>query len=213
MRLIWNLVSIELLNKKYMKISDYIAKSIMKYPSLYKSVDYEQSKLKVLNYIFFVSASEVADTGDESTGGYVVEPRYMEDINGDYIRLKDEPYGLETHPELPEDYFQTKIYETRDYGVIEQFSKYQFKPYPFSKGFSLACDVYYEDVKLQQDWMVELVFLCKETLKFFNSDEDVKRDVYHPDNKNGCGATIEFFTKYRETQLDFLNAFLEKFDN
>jgi len=196
-----------------MKVSDYIAESIMEWPSLFKSMDYDQSKLKVLNQIFFVIGNglDFAQTGDEKTGGYVVSPRHRKK-NGRYIRIKDKPYGVETHSCLPEGYFETKIYETRDYGIVEQCARYGFSPYPFSKDYSLACKVYYNDVKLQPDWMEELVILCKETLRFFNSEEDVKGYTYYPrpgsDNKK-----MEFFINHRETQLQFINSFLTKFGN
>jgi hypothetical protein len=36
-----------------MKIKDFISKSIQEYPLLYKDVNYEKSKLKVLNQLFF----------------------------------------------------------------------------------------------------------------------------------------------------------------
>jgi hypothetical protein len=199
-----------------MKIEHFIAKTIMEYPTLYKSEDYEQSKLKVLDDIFFVIGNglKFADTGDEKTGGYIIEPDYKKKRNGDYVRLLDKPYGVVTHPPLPENYFETKIYETHIYEgreiTREQCANYDFSPYPFGRDCSKACIVYDEDIKLQPDWMAELVYLCKVTLDFFSSDEKVKVYTYYPLTKDK--KEMEGFIKHREKQMRFLTSFLEKYD-
>lgn len=61
-----------------MKIADYISKCIQLYPTLYKDIDYNKSKLKVLNHIFFTigNGMEMAKTKNPNEGGYVVDPKY-----------------------------------------------------------------------------------------------------------------------------------------
>jgi hypothetical protein len=96
-----------------MKIADYISKSIQEYPSLYKDVDYEKSKLKVLNHIFFTIGNglEMAETDNPAEGGYFVEPKYKEDKKtGDWIRIKDKPYGKEKYKPIPDGYFESIVY-------------------------------------------------------------------------------------------------------
>ena len=72
-----------------MKIADYISKSIQEYPLMYKDVDYEKSKLKVLNHIFFTNGNglEMAETENPEDGGYVVRPKHKKDKFGDWERI------------------------------------------------------------------------------------------------------------------------------
>lgn len=96
-----------------MKIKDYISKSIQEYPSLYKDVDYEKSKLKVLNQIFFVIGNglSMAHTDNPKEGGYVVEPKHKKDKEtGEYIRRTDKPYGKEKFKAIPKGYFENVVY-------------------------------------------------------------------------------------------------------
>ena len=97
-----------------MKIKDFISRSIQNYPTLYKCDNYYNSKLNVLNHIFFVIGNgyDVADTEIPEQGGYVVEAKSKRNKKTDaYIRIKDKPYGKEKYKELPADYFDTIIYK------------------------------------------------------------------------------------------------------
>ena len=199
-----------------MKISDYISKIIQEYPSLYKYKNYEESKLRVLDHVFFTIGNglEMAETEDKAKGGYIVEPKFKR-IKGEdeHIRIKDKPYGKEKYRPIQEEYFKYDIYHVscinrpkdvvfieyynfKDaYFLFEQTSKkesfgssivdeilngvpklrkiennHEFSPYPFSKGFSIACDIYYKNLFLQKDWMDELIILCKRTVSKFIED-------------------------------------------
>ena len=213
-----------------MKVSDYISKSIQEYPSLYKDVDYEKSKLKVLCQAFFTIGNglEFADTENTLEGGYVVDPKMKKDKRGEWIRIKDKPYGTEKYKPLPEGYFDSVVYyvyaaarpldtiykkDKYDDNILFRYSKkvatqefmepklykaeslYPFHPYPFSKDFSLACDVYYKNIFLQEDWMKELIFLCKRTLEFFIDPEQYKLDSYYPSE----ASIIKDFKYFQET--------------
>jgi len=201
-----------------MKIKDFISRSIQTYPTLYKCDNYYNSKLKVLNQIFFTIGNgyEVAETKIPEEGGYVVEEKYKRNKKtDDYIRIKDKPYGKEKYKELPTDYFDTIIYKVsslkspievinngednvyyrydKDIEDCEDFykpklrkiiSNYPFIPYPFSKNYSLICDMYYKNEFMQQDWIDESIILCKETLKYFLNEELYKKNSYYPTEKS-----------------------------
>lgn len=96
-----------------MRAADFISKSIQEFPSLFKDVDYEKSKLKVLEHTFFTigNGMEMADTDDIREGGYVVSPKYKRDkVTGEWARVKDKPYGKEKYKKIPKDYFDTVVY-------------------------------------------------------------------------------------------------------
>ena len=169
-----------------MKVKDYISQSIKEFPSLYKDVDYEQSKLKVLCHIFFTIGNglELAETENPKEGGYVVEPQYDVDRKTDeYIRIEDEPYGEDDCKPLPDGYFDDNSHSM----YIHPFS-----PYPFSKGYSLVCDVFYNDAFLQDDWMEECVILCRRTLEYFNDNTQYNRDSYFP-NESQISSDVHYF--------------------
>ena len=96
-----------------MKVADFISKSIQEYPSLYKDVNYEKSKMKVLDHVFFTigNGMEIAEPPDGEAGGYVVSPKYKRDrITDEWVRRKDKPYGKEKYKKLPSDYFDSVVY-------------------------------------------------------------------------------------------------------
>lgn len=101
-----------------MKLEDYVRKSIWEYPSLYKDVDYAKSRLKVLNQVFFTLGNglELAHTKDPEKGGYYVHPRSRE-VNGDWVRCLDKPYGKVGFPPLPADFFDVPIYYLYEYDI------------------------------------------------------------------------------------------------
>lgn len=216
--------------------------SIKTYPGLYKDVDYEKSKMKVLDHVFFTIGNglEMAQTAKPEEGGYVVDP-VVSEIDGEWKRRNDMPYGQRTVEPLSKNYFDSPAK-----------SDYHFHPYPFSKNYSIACNVYYDGVFLQEDWMKELILLCKRTLEFFEDPEQYKHDCYYPTEgslrsdlrtfedtlKNEGikgvknlrklwgykpGDTIptidelmarkqEAFDTYHKKQVKFLKSFLKRFD-
>ena len=96
-----------------MKVADFISKTIQEHPLFYKDIDYEKSKLKVLNTVFFNYGTglELADTESPGQGGYIVEPKYKKDKKiGDYVRVKDKPYGKDKYKSIPDGYFENIVY-------------------------------------------------------------------------------------------------------
>lgn len=225
-----------------MRIVDYISKTIQEFPVLYKDLNYEKSKIKVLDSIFFSGNSglEIAKTKNPKDGGYMVIPKYKKDKKTDeWIRIKDNPYGKEKYKPIPKEYFKTvvwyiipnknhletiyrkkKIYDdilylryNKEY-IPELYiaeNTHEFSPTPFSKDISPIYDIYYNNIFLQDDWLKELIFLCKKTIEYFNDEKRYKNHIYYgkygktefEKNKNW-----EFF--YKE-QVNFLQKFLEKY--
>ena len=205
-----------------MKVSDFISQNIQEYPTLYKDVDYEKSKLKVLNHVFFTigNGMVMAETVNPENDGYVVEPKYKRDkTTGDWTRIKDKSYGVAKYKPIPKDYFESIVYyvytlaeaypiETTKYKseqgrqrlyfrysskvdssqnepkVHKAESLYSFQPYPFSKEYSIACKVFYDGIFLQEDWMNELIILCRRTLEYFTDEEQYKNDSYYPTERS-----------------------------
>ena len=211
-----------------MKVADFISKSIQEYPSLYKDVNYEKSKMKVLDHVFFTigNGMKIAEPADGEAGGYVVSPKYKRDrITDEWVRRKDKPYGKEKYKKLPSDYFDSVVYyvygsdrpldtivrkddsysdsvylrfpkrseeKNREPRLYKAESIGPFSPYPFSKGYSIACAVFYNDLFLQEDWMDELISLCERTLIYFNNHEEYKENVYFP-SENKINKDLRYF--------------------
>jgi hypothetical protein len=217
-----------------MKVKDYISKSIQEYPSLYKSSTYEDSKLLVMNHVFFTNGNgvEFAQTEKPEEGGYCVDPKHKK-VKGEWERKIDKPYGKEKSKKIPAGYFDDVIYyvgsmdglkETivhkGEFGykvyyrtaktaekrtlfntpmLIEAEASYKFHPYPFSKGFCLACDLYYGNGEffLQPDWMEELINLVKRALQFYTTEEEYKEDSYYPDEQKNKSDLKSFEENFK----------------
>jgi hypothetical protein len=189
--------SLLLYKKKFMKVIDFISKSIQEYPSLWKDKDYQSSKLKVLDHVFFTIGNgfELAETGNPETGGYAVEPKFKKNKKTDeWVRLIDKPYGKEKASPLPNGYFESTVFYESNGKKYTANSLHSFSPYPFSKDFSIVCDVFYDDVFLQQDWMQELVILCERTLEYFQDENQYKHDTYYPTG-NKIQSNVRYFEK------------------
>lgn len=94
-----------------MKIKDLISKRILEHPSLYKDENFEKSKLKVLNSIFFIENLDIALVEEGKECGYLVDPNFEFDKDtGEFIRMKDEPYGKDTYKEIPPGYFDSVVF-------------------------------------------------------------------------------------------------------
>lgn len=178
-----------------MKISDYISKTIQEYHTLYKDVDYEQSKLKVLNHIFFVIGNglELADTENPAEGGYVVDPIYERDNDDDdeFIRINDEPYGEIKYGKIPDGYFESG-----------STNSYPFSPYPISKKYSIVCNVLYDNVFLQDDWMAELVILCRRALEYYTDESQFKNNLYYPSDVRIRIEVADFQRKMKKSGIE-----------
>jgi hypothetical protein len=207
-----------------MKIADYISKQIQKHPSLYKDVDYEKSKLKVLNHTFFTIGSGLytAYTEKPEEGGYITEHIYKKKKDG-YAQFYNKPYGKEKYKSIPKGYFDSKVYmiysvcspiEISQSGdwvylrhsnnvtagelrILEAKVDYHFSPYPFSNKNSLISQIINGDVFLQEDWMKELILLCEKTLEYFDDVNQYQHDIYYPSEMR-IQNDIDIFTNRLE---------------
>lgn len=221
-----------------MKIKDFISRSIQEYPLLYKNIDYEKSKLKVLSHIFFTNGNgmEMAKTDNEKEGGYVVNPKYKKDKFGDYIRVKDKPYGKDKFKAIPDSYFddivyyvssmdrplevtykkggEDKIYFRYDKKVeegvfkpslYEAKSTRSFSPYPISKGFCIALNIFFDNLFLQDDWIQELIILSEETLKYFKDENRYIENCYYPTETKIKSDVKRFEEIFKKEGINGLN--------
>jgi len=209
-----------------MKIADCISQFIQEYPLLFKDVDYEKSKLKVLNHIFFKTNNglKLAKTKNKKEGGYLTYPTYKKNKKGDWIIDIDKPYGEETYKPIPDDYFNSVIYyvysspepieitltdrrvyyrydkEALNSSFIQPKLRIAENLYPFSPYpfYNLTC----KDVFLQKDWENEFLFLCNRTLEYFNDENQYKSDNYYPSDKNINITLTQFEWRFEEKGID-----------
>jgi hypothetical protein len=174
-----------------MKIADYISKQIQEHPSLYKDVDYEKSKLKVLNHTFFTIGNglHTAYTEKPEEGGYITEHIYKKKKDG-YAQFYNKPYGKEKYKPIPKGYFDRLA-------ILEANADYHFSPYPFSNKNSLISQIINGDVFLQEDWMEELILLCEKTLEYFDDVNQYQHDIYYPSEMR-IQNDIDIFTNRLE---------------
>ena len=93
-----------------MKVIDCVNMNINAYPSLYMLRNYEESTFAVLHHYFIVLGNNIkwSYTNDPKTGGYLTNPKHKE-IHGEWVRIKDKPYGKEKHKIDPRA-FKEKIF-------------------------------------------------------------------------------------------------------
>lgn len=84
-------------------------------------------------------------------------------------------------------------------------SKHDFIPYPFSKDFCIACNVYYNDLFLQDDWKEALVLLCEETLNYFHDEERYCNDSNYPSTQRVNSDLKRFQEEFDKGGVDTLN--------
>ena len=117
-----------------MKIKDYVSREIQTYPSLYKSENYEISKLKVLSKAFFLGTahSTLAWTENPTNGGYIVTCHFRKNKKtNEWVRVFDKPYGQEKFKELPDSYFEDRIFYVNYQDKAKEIfiDKRDFSPY------------------------------------------------------------------------------------
>jgi len=223
-----------------MKIKDFISENIQSYPSLFKDVDYEKSKLKVLGNIFFTidNGLDFAKTENPEDGGYLTYPKYQT-IENKQVRIFDRPYGRKKYKPLPKDYFDSVVYYVFSglpllevigdgryvhfrYGksdvknkllqprLVEAKSEHLFEPSPFLAPFSLFNRIINEDIFLQNDWMEELILLCERTIEYYSDEEQYKHHIYYPVGDKLEKDDIDTWNQFHKQSLNLLNNFLQK---
>ena len=179
-----------------MKIKDYIRQKILDYPGIYRYSTYEESRLRVLDHIFFSPGNGLGFTKD----GYITSrEKTIAGRNGKLISIA-KPYGEETVRPFPEGYFNMDMYklgeiigchETKNGTVV--YCQKDIKPYllkyenttPFSP-YSITrysmISKWAEGQFLQNDWIDEAYYLCRKVLEYYNNLETYKHSIYYPVN-------------------------------
>lgn len=154
----------------------------------------------------------------------------------EWVRVYDKPYGKEKFKKIPNGYFDSvvlyvsscnqplEIIKRKDGGRIyfryckeannpfntpklcraESFEA--FSPYPICKTSSLACDILYNDLFLQDDWLKELVVLCKRTLEYYTDINQYKTHTFYPTETKINKKVREFEKLLIDAGLDNLNS-------
>lgn len=193
-----------------MKLDQQIAKSIKEYPLLYRDINYEKSKLKVLNQLFLVGGS-----GFCWYDGYRCETDLMKKCEFDmnrggwvgvkgpgYCKLKFEDTKFEDDyftKCIPRDFIM-KLSEELKKLLPEKFyderADYDFKPYPQS-----SSDEWIPDF-IQEDWREGFELVVDEAIKYWESD-NWKKDEYR----------VNFTKESAIEQLRILNIIKMKLNN
>lgn len=194
-----------------MKVCDYISKSIQEYPSLYKDIDYEKSKTKVMDHVFFTIGN-----GLELGNGYVFDPKYKRS-KGEWEVVDPKPYGIEKYPRLPDGFFDQKAYYVYPHPdrvvgrkklnlyyregepkIYEALSNNPYTPYPIME-YSFAYQVCKKEVFIHEDWFAEMKLLCNAALEYYND----------PFRYEGCYRNLrDGWDEFKSQQIGFLNEFL-----
>lgn len=147
-----------------MLLSHAIAKSIKTYPSLYRDVTYERSRLKVLNQLFLVGGSGLCWYDGYRAETEEMTKREFDMKRGGWVGLKGPRYGKRTFDDTFEPDYWTRrlspkwdpnnriivlikakgLYDEADW---DECARYDFRPYPQSES-----DLWMPDL-IQPDWL------------------------------------------------------------
>jgi len=181
-----------------MLLNESIAKNIKKYPTLYRDINYQLSRVKVLNHFFLTNGNgmswwdgflsdENEEDWDRDKGGWygIGGPKYKEDTFKDYF---------------------SKNYFTSNKIAKGKSSRSQWSPYPISK-YSLLIHVP-DNVKL--DWLLGADEICQYTIQFYNDKSLWKYDSYYQEIGNTFDNgkvmyTLEKWLEYKDICLNNLN--------
>ena len=82
--------------------------------------------------------------------------------------------------------------EFREPKLYKAESLHSFSPYPFDKNCSIVGQVFYKNIFLHDDWMQELILLCKRTLEYFNDENQYKNNSYF-NTENRVKQDLRYF--------------------
>ena len=190
-----------------MKLSDQISKSIYEYPSLFKDVDMQKSRIKVLDQLFLVIGN-----GYEWTDGYLAEMVCKKNGSGFKKFL---PYGKEKFSvKLDEKYFKNPIYRTfdhhpeilklimenpkfKDLSMIEDCSLFLATPYPISEYSKLNT----VPDNVRPDWLDGAIETAEWALSFYTGPDSQLRTLNY---QKSMTYKPEVLTSLAKIQTDIL---------
>ncbi len=213
-----------------MKLNNLVEDLIYNYPSLFRSINYKTSRLRVLNHLFLVIGN-----------GYEwdVTKRFLEDKNSNLIRS----------PYLDKIYFKRDLYFTNINELILNLIKDRYhykidnniyfecesskieeinnnasnsseiilkaqsndKPLiPYSVFDSSYISEIYKCSYLNEEWLKGAIDICEYALNFYRDEEQFKHHYdYKAIHKN---QDYYAFTRFRQDQIEFFEKFIFKYE-
>ena len=182
---------------------------ITDFPVLFKDVNYEKSRIKVLDHLFIVIGNgyEWARPNNHSEGGYLTEPDYVEVEEVAYtttVRAADAGYDPHEKPiEIPDNYFELTIHiNTEDedingYTISRQLvlgAKEEYRPYEISEysGISMIPD------NVKPDWLEGANDIANRILEFYSTESQYINHRRYPTEK----LIKKYFGTKKEKELE-----------
>lgn len=214
-----------------MKLNEAIAKSIKRYPLLYRDLDYQKSRIKVLGHYFFTLGNGMA-----WWDGYLTDHCEMEyrSGKGGWVGTGGKKYGEETYKgKFSKDYFTSnKIVGPEDKQrhsfrksmklppVTNEFSRYPWTPYPVSDVLE-PFHKYFVPDNIQNDWLEGANEIVQYALQFWADEKFYCADHYYQDigypvdykKPNGKKYSKKGFQKYRTQQIEILTRTQKRVDS
>jgi hypothetical protein len=168
-----------------MKLKDAIAQSIKRFPSLYRDLDYDKSRLKVLDHFFLTNGNGMA-----WWDGFITKNCEMEYRDrGGYYGVAGPKYGEQTfNSRFSPDYFTSnKIYGLysarmnafrKRHGIVKPnaCSRRALSLYPISEGFGHILSI---PDNIQNDWLRGAERICQAGLEYWQKPEYWRSNSYY----------------------------------
>lgn len=164
-----------------MTLDDTIRKCIFEYPSLYKDVSMQKSRIKVLDHLFLVIGN-----GFEWHDGYLYATSNEDVRTGKIKMVKPKKYGKEKFDKkLDEKYFATPIYREfhhhpdlmklikadpkfSDLALMEEISLYVPTPYPVCEFSAIVT----APDNIRADWLAGAIEAAEWALSFYTGPKE-----------------------------------------
>ncbi|RLD07544.1 MAG: hypothetical protein DRI65_04385 [Chloroflexota bacterium] len=153
-----------------MNLEQYIIHSILEYPTLYKDINYQYSKEKVLNHLFFTNGN-----GMEWHNGELIDQ-----ISGDSEEIIKFPEGFFTTPiwttEEDEDEVMKgwRLEDDKEYKPFEKCSKYALNIYPICEYANITS----LPKEIKDDWLLGAEEAIELALAYYADPYKHARNTY-----------------------------------
>ncbi len=194
-----------------MKLDLYVAKSIRDFPTLFRDVIYEKSRIKVLDQLFLVNGNGLEWKNGTLEDRYKMTPkmakRHAEELGEEYI-----PKSRVRSTKFEPDYFTKPILVTRklytdENGVVKTYTRNQESTYawiPYS--ICQYAKIVNIPKNVQKDWLEGAIEIYQRTVEFWNQDYDTLDKLF----TGRRGWTREQQEKYLAREIGEQKAWLDK---
>lgn len=213
-----------------MKLEDSIAKSIFKYPGLYKDANWEKSRRKVLSHLFLT-----AGNGLDWHDGFLTSEFDYDPDTDKLKRVKLKKYGKEKFDWRPtQKWFDEPIYRDlfkdarqnkqlikvfkaaikehpkfEGINLLKEENRHTWKPYPLSEFSEFD---YPQNVR--PDWLNGALEILTEALKFWNEPTPVlERDSHIKEIIEAKMIGPHVITRVANDQIKLIEKYLKKLHN